>query len=81
VPDPLLGQKVVAHLLPSAPPGNPEAERALIERVRVHCLSRVPYARSPREYHVWRELPRKANGKPDRSRLAFPEPILPLPVT
>ena len=79
VPDPLLGQRVVAHLRPVSVPTDAEAERALIERVRGHCLSKVPYARAPREYRVWRELPRKANGKPDRSRLSAPDALVPLP--
>ncbi len=66
-PDALYGQRVVAHLLPPAAIAD---EGAFIDEVREHCLTRIPLARAPREYHVWTEFPRKVNGKPDRVAIA-----------
>ena len=66
VADDMLGQRVVAHL---QVPAHDEDDAALIKAVRKHMSERVALARLPREYHIWPEFPRKANGKPDRVAL------------
>ncbi len=69
VPDAVYGQRIEAHVrLQRQPAGTAETE-AEIQRLRDHCLRRLPFARAPRAYHTWCDLPRKANGKVDRQRL------------
>ncbi|MEL6870940.1 MAG: class I adenylate-forming enzyme family protein [Pseudomonadota bacterium] len=69
VDDALLGQRVVAHVTlgDHAYDDNDAATAA----IRAHMSQAVALARVPREYHVWDEFPRKANGKPDRVALAI----------
>ena len=73
VDDPLYGQRVVAHLAPADGRWAGEEPR-IIEDVRKFCLSRVPFARAPREYVCWSAFPHKANGKPDRQAIATMKP-------
>ena len=69
IPDDLYGQRVVAHIMRSvAAEGVTDEE--VVQVVREHCLGAVPLARAPREYYVWTEFPRKANGKADRVKIA-----------
>lgn len=74
VDDPLLGQRVVAYIVPDpAHVSSTANSEALIADIRDHCLKSVPFARAPREYHVRDDVPRKPNGKPDRQALGKPE--------
>ncbi|MGH8166476.1 MAG: AMP-binding enzyme, partial [Woeseiaceae bacterium] len=68
VEDPLLGQKIVAHLILNSDAEHAD-EQVVLAAIRAHCLQHVPFARAPREYRVWPDYPRKSNGKPDRKRL------------
>ena len=70
VPDELSGQRIEAHvrMRQSLPEGEEAIER-LADRVRQHCLSRMPFARAPKAYHIWADFPRKPNGKIDRQRM------------
>lgn len=69
VPDAVYGQRIEAHVrLQGHLAGTAETE-AEIARLRDYCLRRLPLTRAPRAYHLWRDLPRKANGKVDRQRL------------
>ena len=63
VPDKLYGQRIEAHVILAR--DNPET----LETVRAFCLQQVPFARSPKKYHVWQDFPLKANGKTDKQRL------------
>ena len=76
VPDRVLGQRIEAHVVleaaaaaqgDAAPPPEPAALLALI---RSRCARELPLQRMPRAVHVWPELPRLANGKTDKVRLA-----------
>ena len=68
VDDSLYGQRVVAHILLSQEYHEADKERTIAE-VRDHCLTQLPFVRAPREYHCWKEFPKKANGKTDRTLL------------
>ena len=70
VPDPLYGQRVEAHLVLDAASRDDGSGAERLKRVQDFCLSRVPFARAPRRYHLWDEFPLKANGKTDKTRLA-----------
>jgi len=72
VSDDLYGQRVVAHILTNTECTEHD-ESGLVADVREHCLSSMSLARAPREYRLWREFPRKANGKPDRMKIAESE--------
>lgn len=65
IPDPGLGQRVVAAVV-VAP--NPPAD--IVERIRHHCRVQLPAYMVPAEVHVMSELPRNANGKCDRGAVA-----------
>lgn len=67
VTDPMLGQKVVAHA--RIQPGTP-MDDDLLAALRAHCLRTIPLPRSPRQFFLCEDFPRKANGKPDRVALA-----------
>ncbi len=67
VPDDMLGQRVVAHVRVEAQAG---LDDTLSAELRTHCLRTIPLPRAPREFHLCRDFPRKANGKPDRVALA-----------
>jgi len=51
------------------PPIGDEAVQHLADRIRQQCLSKLPFARAPKAYHIWAEFPRKPNGKVDRQRM------------
>jgi acyl-CoA synthetase (AMP-forming)/AMP-acid ligase II len=74
IPDPVLGERVEANvrLEPEAAARavDQAAAKALIETLRRACLERMPLARAPRRFHLWREFPRRDNGKVDELRLA-----------
>ncbi|MEL7310194.1 MAG: class I adenylate-forming enzyme family protein, partial [Pseudomonadota bacterium] len=67
VTDPMLGQKVVAHV---RVPREMVGDESLVATLRTHCLRSIPLPRAPREIYVCEDFPRKANGKPDRVALA-----------
>ena len=67
VPDDMLGQRGVAHVRVEA---QVSLDDALSAELRTHCLRTIPLPRAPREFHLCRDFPRKANGKPDRVALA-----------
>ena len=69
VADPLYGQRVVAHVLLTDDAAASTAEEP-VAALRAHCLERIPLPRAPREYRVWADFPRRANGKPDRPAMA-----------
>ncbi len=70
VPDDLSGQRIEAHVRVSQPfPDGEPAVQRLADRIRQHCLSKLPFARAPKAYHVWADFPRKPNGKIDRQRM------------
>jgi len=77
VPDELAGQRIEAHVrVEQRLPAGEEAMQRLADRIRQQCLSRLPFARAPKAYHIWAEFPRKPNGKVDRQRmLQGPESI------
>lgn len=66
IPDPEWGQRIAALVVPTDPNAPPEAE-ALIAFAR----SRLGSARRPRVIRLVPALPRNANGKVDRQRLAL----------
>ena len=43
---------------------------AILARIRSHCARELPLQRMPRAVHLWPALPRLANGKIDKPRLA-----------
>jgi amino acid adenylation domain-containing protein len=70
VPDELAGQRIEAHVRVGPPlPAGDEATQHLADRIRQQCLSKLPFARAPKAYHIWAEFPRKPNGKVDRQRM------------
>ena len=74
VEDERYGQRVEAHvcILPDATdalaPGS-DAETAMLQRIKAHCLVHVPLVKAPKVYHLWQEFPLKANGKTDKQTL------------
>jgi len=78
VPDDMAGERIEAHIRVVAPlPREEEAVQRLADRIRQHCLGKVPFARSPKAYHIWAEFPRKPNGKIDRRRMVGGPATLP----
>ena len=70
VPDDLAGERIEAHVGVVPPlPHEEEAIQHLADRIRGHCLGKVPFARAPKAYHIWADFPRKPNGKVDRPRM------------
>jgi len=67
VPDPLLGERVVACVVPA--PGHAPSPEGL----KSHCLKALPYLRIPKEVYVVPELPKTPSGKirHDALRLRF----------
>ncbi len=63
VPDLMLGEKMVAWIVPE--PGIDLS----VEMIRTHCLQQLPYSRSPREIEFATTLPKTASGKIDRKTL------------
>ena len=63
VPDPLLGEKVVAYLELS--PGDPVD----LAEFRAHCLQSLPFVRVPKVFEVVDELPKTGSGKVSRGAL------------
>ncbi len=63
VPDPLLGHRVVAFIVPSG-------ESVDLKAIRHHCRRHLEERMLPAEIRVVRDLPRLENGKLDRGRLA-----------
>ena len=68
-PDPSLGQRIEAHVVLEVEAG-PIDPAGLMSRIRLHCAEELSLQRMPRAVHVWPELPRLANGKTDKLRLA-----------
>jgi acyl-CoA synthetase (AMP-forming)/AMP-acid ligase II len=63
VPDNLLGEKLVACVVPAGD-GSVSGEE-----LRTHCLKSLPFVRTPREIRFVDQLPKTASGKIDRVRL------------
>lgn len=64
VPDPLLGEKVVACTEPVPEEAAPEAAS-----LKAHCEAHLSAYKVPREFHTMSPLPRTRSGKPDRRRI------------
>jgi len=70
VPDELTGQRIEAHVrVDLRLPEGKAAMEGLVGRIRQHCLSKMPFARAPKAYHIWADFPRRPNGKIDRPRI------------
>jgi acyl-CoA synthetase (AMP-forming)/AMP-acid ligase II len=69
VPDRSLGQRIEAHVVLEAE-ATAADPAALLARIRAHCARELPLQRMPGAVHLWPALPRLANGKTDRRRLA-----------
>lgn len=65
VPDPRLGQRIVAALVLRAGTDHPS-----VAELRAHVELTLPATAAPRELHVVPELPRRGIGKIDRKALA-----------
>jgi long-chain acyl-CoA synthetase len=63
VPDEMLGERVVAYLIPK--------EGMSLDRgeLKTHCLAAMPFVRVPKQFVVVSELPQTASGKVSRSKL------------
>ncbi|MDH3658725.1 MAG: acyl--CoA ligase [Alphaproteobacteria bacterium] len=69
VPDPMLGERVEAHVRLD-PMAEGRSKKALIDQLRRRCLGQMPLARAPKRFHLWLEFPARDNGKVDALRLA-----------
>lgn len=67
VPDAFYGQRIEADIQVVEERHVPDT--ALQEDIRGYCLARIPLARAPKHFRLWRTLPRKANGKIDKQAL------------
>lgn len=67
VPDAFYGQRIEADI--QVAEGRQVSDTALQEDIRGYCLARIPLARAPKHFRLWRTLPRKANGKIDKQAL------------
>jgi len=63
VPDPVLGERIVAVVVPK------EGRVLTKEDVHKHALSWLPFVRAPKEVHFRPELPKTASGKVDKKAL------------
>lgn len=63
MPDPLLGERVVACVVPA--PGHEPSPEGL----RTHCLKSLPYVRTPKEVYIVPALPKTSSGKTTRNAL------------
>jgi long-chain acyl-CoA synthetase len=63
VPDPLLGERIVAYVVPA--PGHEPS----LQGLRTHCLKSLPYVRTPKEVHIVPALPKTSSGKTTRNAL------------
>lgn len=64
VPDVVLGQRIAVAIVAA------EVDmRELLERVRRHCREQLPSHMMPAELRCVPQIPRNANGKPDRAAL------------
>jgi long-chain acyl-CoA synthetase len=63
VPDPALGERVVACVVPA--PGHDLTP----EDLKTHCLTALSYVRVPKEVHIVAELPKTPSGKIKRNAL------------
>lgn len=66
VPDAFYGQRIEADIQLAE---NWQADEALEVDIRGYYLARIPLARAPKHFRLWRTLPRKANGKIDKQLL------------
>jgi acyl-coenzyme A synthetase/AMP-(fatty) acid ligase len=64
LPDPVLGEKVVACLVIA------EGAEVTLSSVRTHCLRSLPLVRTPREVRIVKALPKTSSGKIARAALA-----------
>jgi len=80
-PDASLGQRIEAHVvLESEAAAGADGSGGgaalatdpadVLARIRSHCARELPLQRMPRAVHLWPALPRLANGKLDKPRLA-----------
>jgi acyl-CoA synthetase (AMP-forming)/AMP-acid ligase II len=63
LPDPTLGERVVAYVILA--PGA-SVDRAGLKQ---HCLAGLPFVRVPKEFHIVDDLPQTASGKVSRAAL------------
>jgi acyl-CoA synthetase (AMP-forming)/AMP-acid ligase II len=68
LPDPALGERIAALVVPRASL-DPERRAALGAELRSFALRSVPFVRSPRELHLVDALPKTGSGKLDRKAL------------
>ena len=63
LPDPMLGERVVAYVIPT--------EGTTLDRgeLKQHCLHAMPFVRVPKEFVLVETLPQTASGKVSRSKL------------
>lgn len=64
VPDAVSGQRIIVVVTVQ-----PNAHAMLVESIRRHCRVHLPPYLCPSEFRVVAEIPRNANGKPDRGLL------------
>lgn len=69
IPDPLYGQRVEAHVVLGDSPTEDASAAERLKAIQDFCLSKMPFARAPRQYHLWDKFPLKANGKTDKQQL------------
>lgn len=63
VPDELLGQAIVAHVLPQQP------ETFSVDALKDYCNREMPRYMVPKQFEVHESFPRTASGKVDRKRV------------
>ncbi|MCA9653618.1 MAG: acyl--CoA ligase [Myxococcales bacterium] len=63
LPDEILGERVVAYIIPH------EGQQPTRAELKAHCLEAMPFVRVPKEFVLVGELPQTASGKVSRSKL------------
>lgn len=66
-PDPVWGERVVAHVVPADASSPPD-----VDSLRAFAAGRLSAAKRPRQVVIVDEIPRTASGKPVRRRMATP---------
>ena len=63
LPDEILGERVVAYIIPH------DGQQPTRAELKAHCLEAMPFVRVPKEFVLVSELPQTASGKVSRSKL------------
>lgn len=63
LPDELLGERVVAYIIPH------EGQQPTRGELKAHCLEAMPFVRVPKQFVLVDSLPQTASGKVSRSKL------------